>query len=134
MPRQRLIYKCCCIWTFIGRNSSILLWWGTILCWRTDSILYQIISKVNPLRKKVSIWNLQIFQRYADNNFYAFTKGNVLACFTNVNSLERPITYHEYNEGDTLCNILYDNDCVSVSGGTIDINMGDYPKVYVEFY
>ena len=97
-----------------------------------NSILYQIIGKVNALRKKVSIWNLEIVQRYADTNFYAFTRGNILACFTNINSLEREITYHDFKEGDKLCNILYDNDCVYVSGGKIRINMGDYPKVYVK--
>ncbi len=31
-----------------------------------------------------------------------------------------------------LCNVLYDGDCVTVSGGAITINMGDYPKVYVK--
>ena len=100
--------------------------------YNTDSTLYQILAKVHALRKKVSIWKSTIVQRYADNNFYAFTRGNVLACFTNVNSLERSITYHEFKDGDKLCNILADNDCVSVSGGKIQINMGDYPKVYVK--
>ena len=55
-----------------------------------------------------------------------------MACFTNSNSVERPITYHDYKEGDKLCNILSDGDCVTVSGGTINIKMGDYPKVYVK--
>jgi len=100
--------------------------------YNTDSTLYQILGKVHALRKKYSIWNLPIVQRYADNNFYAFTRGDILACFTNINSLERPITFHEFKEGDRLCNILYDNDCVTVSSGTINIKMGDYPKVYVK--
>jgi hypothetical protein len=71
-------------------------------------------------------------QRYAGDNFYAFTRGDVLACFTNTNSLQRSITYHEFSEGTMLCNVLYDGDCVTVSGGAITINMGDYPKVYVK--
>ena len=86
----------------------------------------------NSLRKSQSIWNHDIVQRYADDNFYAFTRGNVLACFTNVNSLQRTITYHEFSEGTTLCNALSDGDCVTVSGGAININMGDYPKVYIK--
>ena len=55
-----------------------------------------------------------------------------MACFTNTNSLQRTITYHEFSEGTKLCNVLYDGDCVSVSPGSININMGDYPKVYVK--
>ena len=100
--------------------------------YNTDSILYKILGKVHALRKQVSIWNLPIVQRYADNNFYAFTRGNVLVCCTNTNSVSRTITYHDFKDGDKLCNILYDGDCVSVSGGSINIEMGDYPKVYVK--
>ena len=100
--------------------------------YNTGTDIYRIIGIVNALRKSVSIWNLNIVQRYADDNFYAFTRGNILACFSNTNSLQRTITYHEFAEGTKLCNVLYNGDCVSVSGGSININMGDYPKVYVK--
>ena len=100
--------------------------------YNTNSELYKILGKVHDLRKKVEIWNLEIVQRYADDNFYSFSRGNVLACFTNTISLQRTITYHAYNEGDKLCNILDTDDCVSVSGGAININMGEYPKVYLK--
>ena len=100
--------------------------------YNTNSPLYQFLGKTNKLRKQVKIWNFAITQRYADNNFYAFSRGNVLACFTNVNSLQRTITYHPFNRGDKLCNILYDGDCVTVNDNGIQINMGDYPKVYVK--
>ena len=100
--------------------------------YNTNSPLYQLLGKTNKLRKQVKIWNFAITQRYADNNFYAFSRGNVLACFTNVNSLQRTITYHPFNRGDKLCNILYDGDCVTVNDNGIQINMGDYPKVYVK--
>ena len=100
--------------------------------YNTGTELYRILGVTNSLRKSQSIWNHDLVQRYADDNFYAFTRGNVLACFTNVNSLQRTITYHEFSEGTTLCNALSDGDCVTVSGGDININMGDYPKVYIK--
>ena len=101
--------------------------------YNTDSELYKIVAKCNSLRKKYSIWDLPIVQRYADDNFYAFTRGSdILACFTNTNSLSRTITYHEFSEGTKLCNALNSGDCVSVSGGSINVNMGDYPKIYVK--
>ena len=100
--------------------------------YNTSSDLYGILAKVHALRKKVSIWNLGIIQRYADDNFYAFTRGDVLACFTNSNGIQRSITYHDFKDGDKLCNIIDENDCVSVNGGSINIQMGDYPKVYVK--
>ena len=100
--------------------------------YNTKSTLYQLLGKANALRKKVQIWNYAITQRYANDNFYAFTRGNVLACFTNVQSSQYSITYHNFKDGDKLCNALHDGDCVTVSGGAININMGDYPKLYVK--
>jgi alpha-amylase len=100
--------------------------------YNTKSTLYQLLGKANALRKKVKIWNYAITQRYANDNFYAFTRGNVLACFTNVQSSQYKIDYHNFKEGDKLCNVLYDGDCVTVSGRNININMGDYPKLYVK--
>ena len=85
--------------------------------------MYQLIAKANYLRKAHSIWNNPIIQRYADDNFYAFTRGDILACFTNTNSLTRYITYHSFSDGDKLCNVLYYDDCVTVSGGTIIVFM-----------
>ena len=96
------------------------------------STLYGLLKATHDLRKKVQIWNLKIIQRYADDNFYAFTRGNVLACFTNVKSCQRTIDYHDFKNGDKLCNVLYKGDCVTVNNGKININMGDYPKVYLK--
>ena len=100
--------------------------------YNTGTELYRLLGIANNLRISKSIWNYDIIQRYSDDNFYAFTRGDVLACFTNTNSLTRYITYHSFSDGDTLCNVLYYDDCVTVSGGSITINMGDYPKVYVK--
>ena len=102
--------------------------WGN---YNTNTELYIILGKLNKLRKSVKIWEQPIVQRYSDDNFYAFTRGNVLACFTNSNDVRRTITYHSFKEGDKLCDILRSNDCVSVYNGRIEIVMGKYPKVYV---
>ena len=93
--------------------------------YNTNSELYIIIGKVNNLRKRVKIWNYEIVQRYADDNFYAFTRGNALACFTNNFSFQRKIIYHEFKENENLCNILDETDCVTMSNGNIIINMGN---------
>ena len=95
--------------------------------------MYIIIGKVNYLRKKVNIWNYNVVQRYCNDNFYAFTRGNVLACFSNNNGGNYDISYHEFNDGDKLCNILIDDDCVIVSSGKIRVTMEKNPKVYVKF-
>ena len=71
-------------------------------------------------------------QRYADDYFYCYTRGNVLIAVSNVKELERTITYHEYSDGDKLCNKLVDDDCVNVNKGEIKIKMEGEPKIYVK--
>ena len=100
--------------------------------YNSNSELYKMLGKVNTLRKERKIWKYGIIQRYADDNFYAFTRGNVLACFTNYNSIQRKITYHEFNDYDKLCNIFDESDCVFVSNHNIIINMKSYPKIYIK--
>ena len=60
------------------------------------SSLYQLIAKVNNIKKTFKIWNSKIVQRYGDENFYPFTRGNILACFKNEISLKRTITDHGF--------------------------------------
>ena len=100
--------------------------------YNTNTNLYKILGIIHKLRQKEKIWNLTIVQRYADDNFYSFSRGNILTCFTNTKGIKRTITYHSFEEGDKLCNVLNESDCVSVSGGKINIEMSDYPKVYVK--
>ena len=91
-----------------------------------------MLGKINEFRKKHKIWDLEIEQRLADKNFYAFTRGNILACFTNTKSIERNIIHHGFNVGDKLCNFFDSSDCVTVSQDGINISMKEYPKVYVK--
>ena len=56
------------------------------------------------MRKNKKIYNEKLIQRYADEFFYAYTRGNVYIAVSTVNNLERTITYLDYNNGDKLCN------------------------------
>ncbi len=88
--------------------------------------IYQLVKKLNGLRKKVNIWNLPQVQRYADDIFYAFTRGNVFSAFTNVDyNFARTITYHPYPNGTVLCNIYDGNDKVYVNNNKFDVSMGN---------
>ena len=98
----------------------------------TRSDMYQALGAANRARKQYKIWEKPFVQRYADDVFYAFTRGDVLVCVTRGESCQRTITYHEFSEGTKLCNALDTSDCVYVSGGKININMGQDPKVYVK--
>ena len=98
----------------------------------TNSDVYQMLKIANEVRKNQKAYDEKFVQRYADEHFYAYTRGNVLIAVSNVKELERTITYHEFNDGDKLCNKLVDDDCVTVDGGEIIIKMEGEPKIYVK--
>ncbi|MCQ2816844.1 MAG: alpha-amylase family glycosyl hydrolase [archaeon] len=97
----------------------------------TSSEMYKALAVANKVRKEKEIWNKKLVQRYADDVFYCYSRGDVLVAVTRGEGCQRQITYHEYSEGDKLCNAFDSSDCVTVNGGAIDIQMGTDPKIYV---
>ncbi len=98
----------------------------------TSSDLYQLIAKVNSQRKKSQIWSQEFVERYAAQNFYAFSRGKFLVALTNTtNQQNYKVTYHPFTEGETICNALYPTDCQVVSGGVqVVLNNGE-SKIFV---
>jgi len=77
--------------------------------------MYIFIGSLIKLRTSQTLWTKPQVQRYSDDNFYAFTRDNILALFTNTkNDVYRTITYHQYSENSKLCNIFNSGDCVYV--------------------
>eukprot|EP01130_Rhizamoeba_saxonica_P017675 TRINITY_DN8618_c0_g1_i1.p1 TRINITY_DN8618_c0_g1~~TRINITY_DN8618_c0_g1_i1.p1 ORF type:complete len:472 (-),score=78.46 TRINITY_DN8618_c0_g1_i1:16-1431(-) len=90
--------------------------------------LFQFIQKVLSFRKsKISTFSsAKQIQRYADDNFYAFSRGDIFVAVTNSGSnsggVSRTITYNPYENGTKICNIFYeDTDCLVVNNGTFSI-------------
>mmetsp|Transcript_19800 Transcript_19800/g.14554 ORF Transcript_19800/g.14554 Transcript_19800/m.14554 type:complete len:89 (+) Transcript_19800:754-1020(+) len=52
----------------------------------TESDMYKYISVLNSLRREYSMHNEEFIERWADDNFYAFTRGKVLIALTNDDS------------------------------------------------
>ena len=56
------------------------------------------------------LYNAQQIERYVDDQFFAFSRGNVLVATTNIGSgqsFTRTITYHPYSDGTSELNITY---------------------------
>ena len=98
----------------------------------TESEVYKMMKIANDVRRNYNVYDQDFVQRYVDNYFYAYTRGNVLIAVSTAMNLQRNINYHSYSEGDRFCNKLKDGDCVTVSGGVISINMEGEPKIYVK--
>ena len=85
---------------------------------KTDSDIYKYLKTINMFRKETGFYKHEQIQRYADDNVYAFTRGNYFFAFTNSQDYQsRTITYHPYAEETALCNIFYKEDCVEVKNG-----------------
>lgn len=94
----------------------------------TNAPLGQLVKTLNSVRKENNIvGGLQQVQRYADDSFYAFTRGSgisdassVFVAMTNVGSggqpVTRPITYQPYADGTVLCNALSSDAATAVWG------------------
>mmetsp|Transcript_35123 Transcript_35123/g.91150 ORF Transcript_35123/g.91150 Transcript_35123/m.91150 type:complete len:175 (+) Transcript_35123:342-866(+) len=94
--------------------------------YNTDSEIYQLVQTVNKMRKDQTLSTLNQTQRYADDQFYAFTRGNVFIALTNTGTggnVQRSITYHPYSEGTKLCSVFNSGSCVSVSGGAFSVSL-----------
>jgi alpha-amylase len=79
----------------------------------TSSDVYQMLKKVNAQRKKSAIWNSAYVERYVDDTFFAFSKGEFLVALTNSGSTQsRQVTYSPFANGIIVCNIFFPTtDC-----------------------
>ena len=100
----------------------------------TNSEIYKLLKTINEIRKKEKIYDYEFVRRYHDDNYYVFTRGNVLIAVGTGGTTGGSIILnkHGFKEKDNLCNALIQNDCVSVVDNKISLTMGDEPKIYVK--
>lgn len=86
-------------------------------------------------RQQQQVWAQPQVQRYADDSFYAFSRGQTFVAMTNVGSngqpVTRPITYSPYASGVQLCDLFDASYCVTTgSNGAFQITLnGGMPRV-----
>jgi alpha-amylase len=103
----------------------------------TSAPLYSYVKSLIAIRSKLSPTEPQV-QRYADDQFYAYSRANYLIAVTNVGyqgaTVNRTITYEDYADGTTLCNLLASNpssDCITVSNGKFYVALTQgMPAIY----
>jgi alpha-amylase len=96
-----------------------------------SSELYQYVKTTVEARKRNRVWENQQLEKWVDDNFYAFARGNLLVLTINTDndqSRSIPVTW---GEGTRMCNIYDGGDCVQVQGGKVNVTVsGQGPKVY----
>lgn len=99
----------------------------------TSSNLYQMLKAAIQTRKDHKTWDQKYVERYVDDHFLAFSRGDVLIAVTNQGgSVGNYVTYLPFSKGDTICNIFNSSDCLTVGDG-VQITLDNYQtKVYVK--
>lgn len=98
--------------------------WSSPQAYQVQGVpLAELIQTLNRLASNLTSDVSQV-QRYADDQFYAYTRGDTAAAMfvalTNVGSagspVSRTITYHPYPDGTVLCNGLADTPVPALRG------------------
>ena len=94
------------------------------------------MTTIVQTRKKYEAWKYPHVERYANDNFYAFSRGDLLITTTNTKSRKDiSITYlpESYKEGTVICNIFYPkDDCLPVKNGALQVSLiNGEVKIYV---
>jgi alpha-amylase len=102
----------------------------------SSSEMYKFVSTIVKTRKDNHLWDYPHIERYVTDNFYAFSRGDVMVATTNTHKTQDiGITYlpDSYKEGTIVCNVFYPNDdCVTIKNGTLQATLKDGEvKIYV---
>jgi alpha-amylase len=99
-----------------------------------NSEFYSFLSSYVNVRKQQKVWNFSQVQRYSSNDFYSFSRGNVLICLTNsgTTTISHTLTYLPYSNDQVVCNAVNSNDCLTVKNNSLPITLeSGLPKVYL---
>lgn len=80
------------------------------------------------------MWAGAQLERWVDDNVYVFVRNGAFVAMSNSYSSteDRSVGNSGFNEGETVCNIFDDSDCVSIQGGKLNLRLTNgEPKVYV---
>jgi len=102
----------------------------------TSSEMYKFVSTIVKTRKNNKSWKYAHVERFVDDNFYAFSRGDVLIASTNSHDTQEvSVTYlpDSYTDGTVICNVFYpDQDCSTVTDGALNVALHDGEvKIYV---
>lgn len=97
----------------------------------TGSELYGFVRASVQARKRNQVWNQPQLEKWVDDNFYGFARGNLLVLTINTDYDQTRSIPVGWGEGSRLCNIYDPSDCVQVQGGKMNVTVsGSGPKVY----
>jgi len=91
-------------------------------------------AKVNQVRKEHNIGHQEHVEKYVTDNFYAYSRGDVLIAITNTHDKQHEsIPNAPWSDGTEVCNAFYPTtDCQTIKNKTIDVWLADGEcKIYL---
>ena len=89
--------------------------------------MYKFMKTIVTTRKQHEAWKHPHVERYVNENFYAFSRGDLLIATTNTYSRKDiSITYlpESYKEGTIVCNVFYPkDDCLPIKNGALSVTL-----------
>ena len=85
------------------------------------SDIFKFTSSIMKARKVHDVASKPYAEKWSDDSFYAFTRGDFFVALTNnVNGeTHRDVPNTGFAEGQAVCNIFYPTDCTKISGGLL---------------
>ncbi len=97
------------------------------------SPMYRFIASVNAFRRNRRLWAQDFLPLMFDDHIYAFKRGTSVCVFANNEyPMSRNVGKVPFPDNSRLCNYLERNDCVTVKGGAIhvELKLGEMVKLY----
>ncbi|CAL6029007.1 Alpha_amylase [Hexamita inflata] len=99
---------------------------------------YTLIQKINQMRDKIKIEQLNQIELEADDTFYAYARGNqMLVALTNVGDWSKQTNHYKvqnstFEANARICDIL-NGECTNVNADrSVDVYLtGGYPRIFV---
>ncbi|KAL0220164.1 hypothetical protein RCL1_000019 [Eukaryota sp. TZLM3-RCL] len=88
--------------------------------------LSDFIQKINNFRRISKFYLQPQIEFFIDDSVYVFSRGPYLFAFTN--SFEPAVRFidgNNYEDGQVLCNLFYENDCVAVRNNKIPLYLNN---------
>jgi alpha-amylase len=99
----------------------------------TDSDIYKMTAAINKARHSTSSYDHQVDEKYVEDNFYAFARGDMFVALTNsYDQVQYTVPNLPWSDGTTVCNIYNGDDCQQIQGGSMQVTLvNGENKIYV---
>jgi len=89
--------------------------------------IFRMVAAINKARRIQGANTAPFFEKWVDDNIYAFTRGRFFVGLTNrvSGAYTADIPNTGFNDGQVLCNIFFSGDCITIKNGKLGLYLGN---------